>query len=180
VSAANLLNLLVGSVELVLAAVVLRHLGRFGRAFPWLGALTVFFAVRAADRIYTGIAGREPAALVYLVDALVLLSLALLLVGIERMVTGLRIAQDEAHYRQAEYQRALEDYRRLARHRLANPLTAIRGGLATLREVDDLSAAEAQEMLRMIDTEAARLEQVTLDPRDLRPEEAGLHPHPNV
>ena len=179
-TALDFLSLTVGAVEIVLAAVVLRHLGRFGRAFPWLAALTVFFAVRGADRIYVAFADREPVALAYLVDGLLLLSLSLLIVGIQRMVSGLRLAQDAASYRAAEYERALEDYRTLARHRLANPLTAIRGGVATLREVDDLKPGDAQEMLAMIDREAARLQEVALDPRELRPEEAELRPRPEL
>ena len=179
-TALDILNLLIGSVELVLALVVLRHLGRFGRAFPWLLALTVFFGVRGADRIYVAFAGHEPEVLAYVVDALVLLSLSLLLVGVERMASALRLAQDEAAYRDSEYARALDDYRTLARHRLANPLTAIRGGVATLRDVPELTAGDARAMLEMIDREAARLQQVALDPRELRPEEAELRPRPEV
>jgi signal transduction histidine kinase len=167
-------------IQLVLVAIVLRHLARFGRAFPWVAALAAFFAVRGVDRIYVALAGREPNVLAYTTDALVLLALVLLLIGIERMVVGLRLAQDEAARRQSEYDRALSDYRTLARHRLANPITAIRGGVATLRDVRELDQREARAVLEMMEQEALRLERIALDPRPQSPEETALRPRPEI
>lgn len=83
---ADVLNFLLASLEAGLALVVLRHLARFGRAFPWLAALMAFFFLRAADRFYVALAGDEPLAFSLLVDGLAVVLLALLLFGIERMI----------------------------------------------------------------------------------------------
>ena len=144
------LNLALGVIQLVLAAVVLRNLGRFGRAVPWLAALMTFFALRGVDRLYVALADDEPVVFSAVLDGMVLVVLVLLLFGLERTVRGLRVAIDDADYRTAEYERALADYRTLARHRLANPLAAIRGGITTLREAQ-LDAATREQLLAMIE-----------------------------
>ncbi len=174
------LNFLVGLLQAALVLVVLRHVGRFGRAFPWLVVLMTFFALRAAGRIYVAFVGEEPAALAYVADGLLVLVLLLLLIGIERTVIGLRLAQDDARYREQEYARALNDYRALARHRLANPITAIRGGVLTLKQLPELGGEERLQLLDMIEEEALRLEQLALDPYRLSDEERFLHPRPAV
>jgi hypothetical protein len=46
------LSLVIGFLQLVLVVVVVRELGRYARTFPWLVALTAFFALRGAMRIY--------------------------------------------------------------------------------------------------------------------------------
>jgi signal transduction histidine kinase len=180
VSAEDVLHLLVGLVQIALVAVLVRHLPRYGRAFPWLALLAAYFGVRAVDRIYAAFAGVEIEVFGYVTDALVLLALALLLLGVERMARGLRLVEDEARIRESEYERALSDYRTLARHRLANPITAIRGGVATLKDVEGLDPSEVRALLEMIEREAQELEQISLDPRQLRPEEASLRPRPQV
>ncbi len=173
------LSLAVGALELALALTLLRELGRFGGAFPWLAALMMFFALRGVDRIYTAVVGDESQALAFLVDGVLILVLLLLLVGVDRTVRGLKLAQDEARYREEEYARALADYRVLARHRLANPITAIRGGVATLRQLP-LGPDEREAMLDAIEREAERLEHIALDPRDVAPEERSLRPRPEL
>jgi signal transduction histidine kinase len=177
-SSSGVLSLLVGGLQAALVVVLLRHLGRYGRAFPWLVALMAFFGVRAAGRIYVAFAGEEPAALAYVVDGLLVLVLLLLLVGIERMVAGLELAEEEAQFREREYARALRDYQTLARHRLATPITAIRGGVVTLKDVPTLDGVERLELLNMIEREALRLEQLALDPERLSDEERALQPQP--
>ena len=179
-SVVDTLSLVIGALELALALVVLRHLGRFGRAFPWLALLMAFFALRGVDRLFVGFVGDEPAALSLVSDTVLVAVLILLIVGIERMVRGLRLTQDEAAFREREYERALTDYRRLARHRLANPLAAIRGGVTTLREVRGLDADARDEMLAIIDAEARRLEQIALDPDSTSEEERELRPKPEL
>ena len=173
------LNLALGVIQLVLAALVLRNLGRFGRAFPWLTALMAFFALRGVDRLYVALADEEPVVFSAVLDGLLLVILVLLLVGLEGTVRGLRIAIDDAELRTVEYERALADYRTLARHRLANPLSAIRGGITTLREVD-VDPETRERLLAMIAEEARRLEQVALDPEPTRPEERALRPRPDA
>jgi hypothetical protein len=86
------LNLAIGCLEFVLAVVVVRHVWRFRRGFPWLIALTAFFLLRGVDRVLVAFAEKEPAVLGVLVDALVLLILVLLVFAMERLVHGLELA----------------------------------------------------------------------------------------
>lgn len=174
------LDLAVGALEAVLALVVLVQIGRVGRSVPWLGVLTLFFALRGADRIYTGVSGSEPATTSWLLDVLLLVLLALLLSGMRRMLLGLKLARDEARFREEEYERASRDYRRLVRHRLANPITAILGSTQTLRDIPDLDELTRAELLATISREAERLAAVSTEPRPLSAEERTLRPMPRV
>ena len=167
----------VGILQIVLALVIGRRLGSLGRQFPWLSVLTVFFALRGVTRLAETAAGRRVEGLAEPVDVLLVLALVLLIVGFDRTIRGLLLERDAARFREQEYERALADYRRLARHRLANPLTAIRGGVAALRTLE-LDGERRDELLAMIDHEATRLEHVALDPVTRSPEESTLHPQP--
>lgn len=70
-------------------------------------------------------------------------------------------AHDDAR---AEYLRALRDYTQLMRHRLANPLTSITAGIATLRELDTLDADARDALLTSMAEQAQELERVALYP----------------
>jgi signal transduction histidine kinase len=177
---AEILNFTVASVEAGLALVVLRHLARFGRAFPWLAALMAFFLLRAADRFYVAFMGDEPLALSLLVDGLAVLLLTLLIFGIRRMVRGLQAVENEAAIKEAEYERALVDYRRLMRHRIANPLTALRGGIQSLRDLTDLSEEDRASRVTAGYEAVERLEHVALNPSPLSREEAFLEGRPRL
>jgi signal transduction histidine kinase len=177
---ASVLNFVLAALEAGLGFVVLRHLARFGRAFPWLAVLMGFFFLRAADRFYVAFEGEEPLAFSLLVDGLAVLLLSLLLVGIRKMVRGLQAVEDEAAFREAEYERALTDYRRLMRHRIANPLTVLRGCIQTLRDLPDLSRHEKHILLGSMHEAVERLEHVALNPRSLGPEEASLEGRPRL
>jgi signal transduction histidine kinase len=172
-----LLSLVIGLLQLVLVVVVARQLRGYARAFPWLIALTVFFVLRGAMRIYAAFAGSVPEALAVSVDVLLLVVLALLIVGLDQTARGLRLAEDEALDREDEYARALADYRRLVRHRLATPLTVLRSGTTALRSLD-LDARQREEVLNALEQASRRLEEVTLEPEPLSPEERGLKPRP--
>lgn len=64
-----------------------------------------------------------------------------------------------------EYRRALHDYTQLTRRRLANPLTAIAAGVATLRELDDQLDDEVRhELLASLERTARQLEVSVLHP----------------
>ncbi len=115
-----------------------------------------------------------------MVDALLVAALLLLIVGIDRTVGALQAAQDEATYRRDEYARALRDYERLARHRIVNPLTAIRGSIQTLREMPELDRGTQRELLDVIDAEARRLEEIAVEPAIASEEERGLRPRPDI
>jgi signal transduction histidine kinase len=104
------------------------------------------------------------------------IELVILVLAVGAIVFALRHAL-RMRLRQQEYERALRDYRSLARHRLANPLTVIRGGLETLRS-QKLSRRQRDELIEAIAIEAARLESVALDPRANGDEERELRPEP--
>jgi signal transduction histidine kinase len=177
----DILSLAVGALEVALALIVLRQLVRFGRAFPWLGALMLFFVLRGLDRLYLGIVDREePFVVGLLSDGLLLAVVILLALGLEKTIRALRVAQEDAQHRQLEYERALADYRRLARHRLANPLTTILGSVAVLRELPELDQGTRAQILDNIREEARRLERVALEPEAQRDEERSLRPQPDV
>lgn len=171
------LSLVIGLLQLVLVVVAARQLGRYARAFPWLIALAVFFALRGAMRIYAAFAGSAPEALAVPVDLLLLVVLALLIVGLDQTTRGLRLAENEALYREDEYARALADYRRLARHRLATPLTVLRSGTTALRSLD-LDPRQRIEVLDALEQASRKLERLALEPEPLSPEERTLEPRP--
>jgi signal transduction histidine kinase len=172
--AVNALNFVLGALEAGLAIVVLRHIRHFGRAFPWLAALMVFFLLRAADRFFVAFAGDEPVAFSVIIDVLAIAMLVLLLVGMERMIHGLQSVQDQAAMREAEYRRALRDYRRLIRHRIANPLAVVRGGVQTVLDLPDLAPEERERILRDVAEAGERLERVALRPEPVSREESSL------
>ena len=175
----ELLSLAVGVLELALALVVGIRLGAYVRTFPWLAALIVFFGLRAAMRIYSAFAEQRAETLALPIDVLLIAALILLIVGIERTGRGLVLAENEAQYREQEYRRALADYRRLARHRLANPLSVIRGGVIALKTLD-LSEDERRKLLESMAAESERLETVALEPDPASPEERRLRPRPEL
>jgi signal transduction histidine kinase len=171
------LSLVIGLLQVALAVLVARELRTYAQAFPWLIALTAFFALRGAMRIYGALAGSVPEALAVAADVFLVAVLGLLVVGLRQTARGLKLAEDEAHYREEEYARALVDYRRLARHRLANPITAIRMGIAALRSLD-LDPGQRKSVLEALEHESRRLEQLALDPQPLSAEERALNPRP--
>jgi signal transduction histidine kinase len=171
----------IGTLEVALGAYVLRRLWRFRRGFPWLIAPTGFFLLRGAERIGKEIFGGLPYAVGLMVDPLVLALLVLILFSVNRVVRDLAAAEQAADLREREYERALLDYRRLARHRLATPITAILGGVHYLRDFDPQDEQRRAEVVEMIEEAAVRLEQVSLDPRDeLNAEERSLRPTPSL
>jgi hypothetical protein len=62
---------------------------------------------------------------------------------------------------------------------LANPLTAIRAGVAALRTLP-LQSSQREEILEAIEQESLRLERITLDPEPVTPEEQRLNPKPQL
>lgn len=168
----------IGLVYLAVAFVVLRQVRGAARPFPWLTVLAAFFVVRAVDRFTESVTTQRPPLVGYFADALVLLTLILLVFGLRRTVADVVKAREQAEREQDRYARALSDYERLTRHRLANPLAALRGGLATLREVKTLSPEERDQLLEMLEQQAVRLADISLDPRRLSPEERQLRPLP--
>lgn len=177
----EILSLVVALLDIGLALALLPQLGRFGRAFPWLAVLMVYFGLRGAERLFFAFTNHESETANLVSDAVLVVVLVLLAVGLRRTVTGLGMAVDEARLRAQEYERALRDYRQLVRHRLANPLMQVRGSVLTLRARYRQLPPEAQErLLTVLDEATERLERVALDPEELGAEEHGLSPTPRV
>ena len=174
------LSFAIGGLEVALGLLVLRHLGRFGRAFPWLAALMAFFILRGIDRIYLGFFTAGEFGLDVLLDGLVVIVVVLLIVGLDKTIRTLRASEDAATHRQIEYERALVDYRRLARHRLANPLAAIQGSIASLRELDGLDDDTRAQLLENVAEHVQRLKKIALEPTTDHPEERMLNPAPKI
>jgi signal transduction histidine kinase len=177
-STSDYLSLVIGLLELLLAIVVFSKLARFARAFPWLVALVVFFALRGIDRIASSVSPDAASSLGLASDALVAAVLALLILQLPETVRRLSAAEDSAKWREREYARALRDYRVLIRHRLANPLTAILGSVTTLQDLHDLDEDVRSSLLDTIRREARAIEHLGLDTDTLSPEERGLSPAP--
>lgn len=173
------LDVSIGVLELVLVVFVVAHFRRIARPFFWVIALMAFFALRGFERIYVGFGGYQPFELELALDALVLAILALLVAGLRPTVLALRSFQVRARERQREYERALRDYRALARHRLANPLTVILGGLETISR-RDLDPDLRERITELVRAEARRLETIALDPEPVEEVEQELHPKPEL
>lgn len=174
------LNAMIGLLQLALALIVMRYLGRFGRAFPWLGALMAYFMIRGSARVYTSFYETGEEAVVLFTDTFLVGALLLLILGVERTVAGLKLQLEAARQKETEYERALDDYHALARHRLANPLTAIVGGVVTLRDMPDLDRKTQLEVIAGIEEAVHQLEGISLDPASDAPEESMLRPRPDV
>ena len=86
-------------------------------------------------------------------------------------------SREPARQAAEEYHRALLDYNQLVRHRIANPLTAIGGGIRTLLN-HDLDGTTQRQLLAAMLEKAQELERVALDPAVIRAEEALLAPAP--
>jgi len=178
VDAYDIVNLLVGVLYILLSLILARYAVRLGREFPWFALLVVLFVTRGVDRVYAAFTDQDRLGI--LVDGILIAVVVALILGIDRTSAALKAAHDEAALRREEYDRALTDYRRLARHRLANPLAAIRGSIVTLRDIPDLDDASRRQLLDALESEARRLEKIALDPVVRGPEERGLDPRPNV
>jgi signal transduction histidine kinase len=181
--AGHLLDLSVGMLEAAVAITLIVHLRRPRFAAPLLSVLAAFFALRAGEHLALSVspsgAGSGSGSLSVVVDLCVVTVLAALIVITPRVFVGLEQRWDAAVRREREYERAVVDYRRLARHRVANPLTAILGSARALRDLPDLDRRTQRQLLEIIVSESQRLQNIDLDPRSaLATEERSLRPVP--
>lgn len=178
-NASEAVGLAVGLLEVVLAVFAARELRHHGRRFPWLVLLGVFFAARGCYRIYVAFSAAESESVLLGFDALAVAVLLLLILRLEDTISGLRRAEDAADWSRGEYERALGHYRSLVRHRLANPLTVLRGAAETLaRREPELAPGERARLLGLLRTELDRLEATALEPVPVSEEERELDPEP--
>lgn len=174
----QLLEFALGLLYLGLVLVIARRVGRLARAFPWLVVLIVFFALRAVERLMV-VAEIPMSFMPMLLHAASVLALFLLVLGSHRLADALEASQERAEVTTREYERALDHYTQVMRHRLANPLTAIRGGVSTLQhvELDDTTRAH---LLEAMEQQARELEAIALHPEREGVEEHELDAVPRV
>jgi signal transduction histidine kinase len=87
---------------------------------------------------------------------------------------------DRARRSAREYDRAREDYERLLRHRIANPLAAVHGIACTLRDHPDLPDASRVELVAALVESAEQLTAISLTPEPVSVEEHDLRAVPDV
>ncbi len=95
------------------------------------------------------------------------------------LITAIQAVADARRQRDA-YERALRDYHALMRHRIATPLTVIRGASETLLNVETLGETDRIALLRAIEGAAQALEAVALDPQAVASEESELGAVPGI
>ncbi len=155
---------------------------RLGLGMPRvLVGLALFFVLVGAARINDPdpLLGYNPS-LAAAFDCLSLVVLALLLANARQLARAAVATLDEARLDAHEYERARREYVQLVRHRLMNPLTAIRGAAHTLETEAGADPRLREELVGRIIEASLELERVTVDPARRRPEEPGLRPVPRV
>jgi signal transduction histidine kinase len=176
----NEVDVAIGALELTMAMLLFVGSQRLDH-LRWLAALALFLALRGSDRLIVGLLEREPRALDLAVDGALGVALVALAVLLRRGFGEIEHLVEDAEARQEEYSRAVVDYRRVARHRLANPVTAILGSARALREMPELDVETRERLLTSIVDECERLQRVVVDPgAPLGAEERGLRPAPDV
>ncbi len=176
------INLLVAAVNVAVAVFLALEARRIGLPIPRLVlALVLFFVLTGAARVnHPDPLFGYNASLAAAFDGASLLVLAFLLVNVRRLARTAVATLDEARYRAHEYERARRDYRQLVRHRILNPVTAIRGCAYTLQTEAGADPELRDELVRAILDASRVLEQVTVEPDRRGPEERGLRPLPRV
>jgi signal transduction histidine kinase len=173
---AELLDILIAFGWLALGLVFLREIIAERRLIDWLTLGAAFCTVRALE-LAVGTFDIGPDQLSVALQAAALGVLLALVFGAGRM-RQLLVARHEAAKR-AEHQfgEALLQYTQLVRHRIANPLTAVIGGIQTLRELE-LSPNVKNELLDAMEDKARELENVALHPERVDVVEQGIGPQP--
>lgn len=174
------LNAAIALLNVVMMLALLRVALTFGRRMPWLVLIAVYFGARAFRRVAVMAGETIPADYETWVDLLLLPLLLTLLLGWRAMAHSLTSVHDEAKVRSEEYERALRDYAQLMRHRIANPLAVVCGGVNTLRDHPEMDAELRARLLNDIAEAGARLEKVALEPDPMSEEERSLMARPQI
>lgn len=176
--------LVLGFLNLVFVVVLVRITLRFGTRFPGIYLVPAYFLLRTVQHFweYFDATVPSPSPIHVLTDLALICLAAYLVVTIGRTLGRLTSTLDETERVAREYRRALHDYERLVRHRLANPLTVISSGLETMDALGDAPANHEHrtKVLETMRQASNDLQYVSLAPSPLRPEERELDPTPHV
>lgn len=137
-----------------------------------------FCLLRSGELVAT-IAWSPDSPVVHALRVAGLVALGWLLVSLTSLVRVQVRERARAREAQGEYDRARHDYQQLVRHRIANPLAAVIGGLETLAAID-LDPRCREVLLRSTLEQAQRLGSIMLDPSRLGDEEHDLRPVPRI
>lgn len=162
----SVFSLLVGGAFLAMTVVVVRLAFATPRGGRWMILLGVFAAVRAADNLIVGYLGYEPLSVRVAVDLATLAVLLAMTFAVARVGLIVEVARSGAARERQQHEANRRYYEQVLRHRLANPLTVLLGGLQTLYHVDldkKTRCALIEEMMQ----QAHALEHVMLDPQPL-------------
>lgn len=177
VSVSLALQVLVAAAWLAVAVTLLRIRPADRSVGPWMWTGVAFCMLRAFDFAFVRTRVIDEPLLVDIMDGVLLVALSVIVLASDRVRRSLLHERRGAAHAQAEYSRALLDYTQLVRHRIANPLTAVIGGVQTLLDVE-LDRATRRELLQAMLASARRLEEVALHPERISREEAELDPTP--
>jgi signal transduction histidine kinase len=141
------------------------------RARPLAAPLLVlagFFVLRGMTRLATALGYTDSRIaqldLGQLLDVLLIVALVAIMLTIERVLRGVADVEDSARMRADEYARAKRHYTQVVRHRMMNPIAAIRGSALTLRDAPRLEDSTRVELLDAIVGGCDQLEHVSLVP----------------
>ena len=113
------------------------------------------------------------------VTALVALLLGLTMFDAHQAAKRMRVALRISRATATEYERARRDYEQLMRHRIANPLAVVDGGIDTLlRYGDQIDDSTRRDLLLAMADSTRRLRDFTPDPASRTTEEVNLHATP--
>lgn len=175
------MNVVTAAVTLIVAVLVVWRARRLGLGYPRLVVvLALFFGMWTIDRL---VSPGTPIGYRPFVDALadvaIIVLLAVLIRDASRLTNAIMSTVHEAEYRAVEYERAKRHYAQVVRHRIANPLTVIKGAALTL-EAGTVDAALRRELARAIVDSAALIEATSLAPEPAGREEHELDAMPHV
>jgi signal transduction histidine kinase len=162
-----IISALDGVVELTVAVVIVLGVrARLGRVAPLAWLVVSYFAIEALisfNRVFVLSDRDGTLSRVVILEVVGTAIILLILANASRIASAIAFVVDEARYRAAEYERARYDYTQVVRHRIANPLTVIKGASQTL-DIGELSE-EMRHALRLAIFEAAQqLEAISLEP----------------
>jgi signal transduction histidine kinase len=184
-SGTQTIDLLLAALNLTVAVyVVVRSRSWLGRPSLPVLALGTYFLLRSVSRlidVLDPVATRRNLALDVGLDLMLATSLVVVLFTIEAVLRGLAAREDAARYRAAEYARARRHYTQVVRHRMMNPIQAIKGGAQTLQRTGHpVDPGVRDQLLQVIVDAASELETVSLVPERRDELERDLDAVPDV